>query len=76
MREVKIELGTTAQVNAFVRRIESFDGEFDILSGRYIIDAKSILGIFSIDLSKPLTLRIENETEWEEIEKGIGEFMV
>lgn len=76
MREVKIELDTTAQVNAFVRRIEPFDGEFDILSGRYIIDAKSILGIFSIDLSKPLTLRIENETEWEEIEKGIGEFMV
>lgn len=76
MREVQIELGTIEQVNAFVRRIEGFDGEFDILSGRYVIDAKSVLGIFSVDLSRPLTLRIENEAEWEEIEGSIEEFRV
>ncbi len=35
-------------------------GQFDLVSGRYIVDAKSIMGIFSLDLSKEITLRVED----------------
>ena len=36
-----------------------FDGDFELVSGKYIVDAKSILGLFSVDLSKPVMLRID-----------------
>ena len=38
--------------------ISKFDCDFDLVSGRYVIDAKSIMGIFSLDLSKPIDLNI------------------
>lgn len=76
MREVRIELDTIEKVKDFVNRVSAFSGDFDILSGRYVIDAKSVLGIFSVDLSQPLTLRIANEEEWEQIQKTIQKFML
>ena len=44
-----------------------FDSDFDLVSGRYVIDAKSIMGIFSLDLSKPIDLNIHSETDLDEI---------
>lgn len=44
-----------------------FDTDFDLVSGRYVIDAKSIMGIFSLDLSKPIELNIHSEDEAEKI---------
>ena len=76
MREVKIELDTIEKVKDFVNRISAFSGDFDIMSGRYVIDAKSVLGIFSVDLSKPLTLRVENEEEWEQVQEKIQKFIL
>lgn len=76
MREIRIELDTIEKVKKFVSLISAFDGDFDILAGRYIIDAKSILGIFSVDLSKPLTLSIGNEADWEVIQDTLKEFIV
>ena len=75
MREMRIELDTIDKVKKFVGIISAFDGNFDILAGRYIIDAKSILGIFSVDLSKPLTLRIEHEEDWESVREVLQEFV-
>ncbi len=75
MREMRIELDTIDKVKKFVGIISAFDGDFDILAGRYIIDAKSILGIFSVDLSKPLTLRIEHEQNWESVREVLQEFV-
>lgn len=75
MREMTIELSTIDKVKKFVSLISAFDGDFDILAGRYIIDAKSILGIFSVDLSKPLTLRIEHENDWETVRDTLQEFV-
>ena len=43
--------------------ITRFRSDFDLVSGRYVIDAKSIMGIFSLDLSRPITLNIHNEDE-------------
>lgn len=43
--------------------ISKFNFDFDLVSGRYVIDAKSIMGIFSLDLSKPIELNVHAENE-------------
>ena len=58
MREVKIFLGTIERVKDFVNEGSHLECDVDIVSGRYVIDAKSIMGIFSTDLSKPVNVRI------------------
>jgi len=63
MRTVFIRLPTVETVHAFVVRISSLDGQFDLLSERYILDAKSLMGILSLDLTKPLMLRVEKDTK-------------
>ena len=58
MKTVKISLNSIDKVKSFVNEITKFDNDFDLVSGRYVIDAKSIMGIFSLDLSKPISLNI------------------
>ena len=58
MKAVKISLNSIDKVKSFCNDIAKFDAEFDLVSGRYVIDAKSIMGIFSLDLSKPIDLNI------------------
>ena len=52
MKTVKISL------NSIDNTITKYDNDFDLVSGRYVIDAKSIMGIFSLDLSKPIDLNV------------------
>ena len=54
MKTAKISLNSIDKVKAFVNEISKFDCDFDLISGRYVIDAKSIMGIFS----KPIDLNI------------------
>jgi len=77
MKEVNIRLDTVNDVKIFVSTATKYSCNFDIISDRYIVDAKSIMGIFSLDLSKPLVLRIdsENDEELTEIEHGIFQFI-
>ncbi len=58
MKTVQISLNSIDKVKAFVNEISKFDCDFDLVSGRYVIDAKSIMGIFSLDLSKNIDLNI------------------
>lgn len=58
MNSVQISLNSIEKVKSFVNDIARFEADFDLVSGRYVIDAKSIMGIFSLDLSKPITLDI------------------
>ena len=58
MKTVMISLNSIDKVKSFVNDISRFDYDFDLVSGRYVIDAKSIMGIFSLDLSKPIELNI------------------
>ena len=58
MKTVDISLNSIDKVKSFVNDINRFDCDFDLVSGRYVIDAKSIMGIFSLDLSKPIDLCI------------------
>ncbi len=60
MFEVQLNLTTIDKVKGFVNLLTRYNGQFDLVSGRYIVDAKSIMGIFSLDLSKEITLRVED----------------
>lgn len=61
MKTVRISLNSIDKVKSFVNDLAKFDVDFDLVSGRYVIDAKSIMGIFSLDLSKPINLNIHAE---------------
>ena len=61
MTTVKININTINDVKDFVTIVSRCDYDVDIVSGRYAIDAKSIMGIFSLDLSKELTLNIHSD---------------
>ncbi len=61
MKTVKININTINDVKDFVTIVSRCDYDVDIVSGRYAIDAKSIMGIFSLDLSKELTLNIHSD---------------
>lgn len=67
MKTVKISLNSIDKVKAFVNDVTKFDSDFDLVSGRYVIDAKSIMGIFSLDLSKEIDLNIHNDEAMESI---------
>lgn len=51
-----IALKSTDEVKQFVNDAMTLDDELDLISGKYVVDAKSILGIYSLNLSKPLEL--------------------
>ncbi len=61
MKTVKVNINTINDVKSFVSIVSRCDYDVDIVSGRYAIDAKSIMGIFSLDLSKELTLNIHSD---------------
>ena len=56
MKTVKIRLSSIEAVRDFVEIVRKYDAEVDLSSGRYVVDAKSIMGIFSLDLLNPITL--------------------
>ena len=63
MKTVQISLNSIDKVKSFVNAITQIETDFDLISGRYVIDAKSIMGIFSLDLSKPIDLAIHAESD-------------
>ena len=76
MKTVKISLNSIDKVKSFVSDISRFDSDFDLVSGRYVIDAKSIMGIFSLDLSKPIELNIHAEDNIDEILAALKNYIV
>ena len=61
MKSVKISLQIAQNVKDFVKVVQDYPYEIDLKSDKYVVDAKSILGIFSLDLSKPLTVEIHSD---------------
>lgn len=77
MKTVKISLNSIDKVKAFVNEISKFDCDFDLVSGRYVIDAKSIMGIFSLDLSKSIDLNIHaDDNEIDKILETLKPYIV
>ena len=60
MKTIQVLLGTIGDVKEFVNIVNRYDFDIDLVSGRYAVDAKSIMGIFSLDLSKPLKVSIHS----------------
>ena len=75
MKEVEIRLSLAENVKSFVKIVSRFDYEMDLQSGRHVVDAKSILGIFSLDLSKPVKLIIHSD-DCEDILEAVKPFEV
>ena len=61
MKTVKIKLSTIEDVRKFVETVTRYDMDIDLTSGRYTVDAKSIMGIFSLDLLKPIELTAHSD---------------
>ena len=77
MNTILVSLNSIDKVKSFVNDVTRFDCDFDLISGRYIIDAKSIMGIFSLDLSKPIELVIhENGDEEARIEEVLKPYII
>ncbi len=76
MKTVQISLNSIDKVKSFVNDITKFDNDFDLVSGRYVIDAKSIMGIFSLDLSKPIDLNIHAEDNIDEILNVLDAYLI
>ena len=78
MKTVRISLNSIDKVKSFVNDLVRFtDVDFDLVSGRYVIDAKSIMGIFSLDLSKPIDLNIHaDESSLDEIVETFKPYLI
>lgn len=76
MNTVNVSLNSIDKVKSFVNIVGKYSTDFDLVSGRYVIDAKSIMGIFSLDLSKPITLKIHDSNEFNAILEDLKPFLV
>ena len=63
MEDVYVNLSTPSIVQKFVKTITKLEGEFELISGKYILDARSLMGIFSMDITKPIHLRVYNGSD-------------
>ena len=61
MQKIEIRLSLAENVKTFVNIVNKYDFDMDLRAGRHVVDAKSILGIFSLDLSRPITLEINDD---------------
>ena len=76
MKTVTISLNSIDKVKSFVNDVTKFDTDFDLVSGRYVIDAKSIMGIFSLDLSNPINLNIHSDNNLDQILEVLKPYIV
>lgn len=75
MKTFNIKLNSINHVKTFVNTVNKYDFDVDLTSGRYVVDAKSIMGIFSLDLSKPIKVEVYSD-ETGEFMKEMQEFIV
>ena len=73
----ELVLKTLEKVKKFTNVVNKFNSDVDIIRDRYVIDAKSIIGIFTIDLTKPVTVRIvsDDKAEITRFNEQMEEFM-
>ena len=74
--QISFDTDTLAKVKSFVNEVTKFDNEFDLVSGRYVVDAKSIMGIFSLDLTKPITLNIHTDENVDKILDALKDSLI
>ena len=74
--QISFDTDTLAKVKSFVNEVTKFDNEFDMVSGRYVVDAKSIMGIFSLDLTKPIALNIHTDENVDKILDSLKDYLI
>ncbi len=75
MKTFNIQLNSINDVKVFVNTVNKYSFDIDLTSGRYVVDAKSIMGIFSLDLSKPIKIEIFDEN-CDSLVKELEPFMI
>ena len=75
MKTFKLMLNSITDVKDFVNTVSKYDFDVDLTSGRYVVDAKSIMGIFSLNLSKPIKIEIHS-VDCDEFVAQIQRFIV
>ena len=75
MTSVTVNINSIDKVKRFVSAITSFDNDFDLVCDRYVIDAKSIMGIFSLDNSKPIDLNVHTDKDTEDIMAALKPYL-
>ena len=76
MKSIYIKLTTVDDVYTLVKSLLAFDGDVDLVSGRYVVDGRSLLGIFSLDLTKPVELVFHDEEKAPELYELLKNFVV
>ena len=75
MKSMQISLQMASQVKNFVAIVQNVSYDIELRSERYIVDAKSLLGIFSLDLSKPVTVEIHSD-DCDELLEQLKQFAI
>ncbi|MBP7401314.1 MAG: HPr family phosphocarrier protein [Clostridia bacterium] len=75
MTRLRLILRTINDVKEFVRIVNNYTYEIDLSSGRYVVDAKSIMGIFSLDLTKPLDVEVQSD-HCADLQADLARFLV
>lgn len=75
MKELYIKLNTIADVQNFVNVVNSIQGDIDLTSGRYTVDGKSIMGIFSLNLLDPIKVTAQT-ADYDELCEKLASFIV
>ena len=76
MASINLNLNSIDKVKGFVNIINTYDGDFDLASDRYVVDAKSIMGIFSLDLGCPVRLDIHDEAAVTKVSSDLAAYVV
>ena len=76
MKSVQVCLNTIERVKNFVNVISKFEYKFELIADRSIIDAKSIMGIFSLDLTKPICMNIHTEEKVDQVIDALAFYII
>ncbi len=74
MKNLTLKLDSIDKVKDFVNIINTFDGDFDLASDRYVVDAKSIMGIFSLDVSSPIRLDVHDDAAFDAVKAALSKY--
>ena len=76
MKSLNISLSSLDKIKNFVGIVSNLDSEIDLISGRYVVNAKSIMGVLSLDLSKDIQMNIYNEKIFDDAKKILQDFLI
>ena len=76
MTTATVNIDSLDKIQAFVKIINEYTGRFDLVSGCSRVNAKSVMGIFSLDISRPLHLNIYNDENADYVTNAISAFII